>query len=779
MKIEGCLLLWMFLFFLPLNSSTAGTGCSEYPALPSLAGDADTSFYQNRPGIMHGKLMDVMYANYRGVSKTMRMYFPPDYDSSTLYYPVLYLSHGNNGSYTDFTNASAHLIMDNLIADGKAVPMIIVMPHWEGDNFGLDLNKEPAPIGKDDVVTQELIRDIIPYVESHYRARPDRLSRAIAGGSSGGYATINTGMRRLDVFSEIFAYAPFYNSTAIANLEQNFKSMLTDPHANDLFAIPPYLAIGTEDPFLTYVQDLGAFLTRYGIHHYLVTASGGHEAMNFRRCFYQTAQIMFPSCTKGSPESIITLSPGGASKSSTTGHSSPNPLTGYAKLTMNSGVAPYGTAVFMFKQNGVTVSEAGVPASPPTTHARVFIDYRSGVLGMPGRLESGAVNINTGIGIVNNGFNSAQITYSLYDIKGNIVAAGQGSLPGGYHFARFINQLNEVASGFVLPADFQFASLDIASNQPLSIIALRMTTNQRGEPVFTTTPIADLNQPLTNAPIYFPQFADGSGWTTTLILMNTSGSNEEGAFDIIENNGLPLAVHPVDGTTASASRYFIPPGGVWRFQTDGSSEDRKTGWVRLTPDVMNSTPASSGVFGFNPVNVLTAESGVPSALSTTHARVFVDLTAGHNTGLAIANLNLEDVNIAIQAFQKDGMTLASGQQRLLPLARSGHDAKFAGQLISDLPADFTGILDINAPAPFAAITIRSLYNEREDFLLAAFPVADLTRSAPAPVVFPHIADGGGYATQFILLGPQGAAEASLALYSDSGAPFATGVKAEE
>jgi predicted esterase len=668
--------------------------------------------------------------------------------------------------------------MDNLIADGKAVPAIIVMPHWEGDNFGLDLNKEPAPIGRDDAVTQELIRDIIPYVESHYRARTDRLSRAIAGASMGAYATINTGIRRLDVFSEIFAYAPFYHSNAITNLEQNFKSLLADPQTNDLFAIPPYLAVGTEDSFLTSVQDLGALLERYGINHYLVTTSGGHETMNFRRYFYQTAQIMFPSCAKGSPESIITLSPGGASKSGAAGNSSPNPLTGYAKLTMNSGVVPYGTAVFMFKQNGVTVSEAGVPASPPTTHARVLIDYRSGVLGIPGRLESGTVNINTGIGVVNYGFNTAQITYNLRDINGNIIATGQGSLAGGHHFAKFINQLNEVASGFVLPDNFQFASLDIVSNQPLSIIALRMTANQRGEPIFTTTPIADLNQTLANTPIYFPQFADGGGWTTTLILMNTSSSKEEGSFDILDNNGLPLAVHPVDGATASAFRYSIPPGGVWRFQTDGSSEGQKTGWVQLTPDGMNSAPVGSGVFSFNPVNILTAESGVPSVLSTTHARIFVDLTANHNTGLAIANLNLEAVNIEIQAFQKDGITLASGRQGVLPLAQSGHDAKFADQFISNLPADFTGILDIKAPTPFAAITIRSLYNEREDFLLTAFPVADSTRLAPAPVVFPHIADGGGYATQFILLSPQGAAETSLALYNDSGAQFAPGVKLE-
>jgi enterochelin esterase-like enzyme len=781
MKLIIRLLLWgLILLLLPIPYvSEALSVCSEHPTLPTLAGDSDTSFYQNRSEIPHGTLTDVTYANYLGTPKTMRIYLPPNYSSSGLHYPVVYMSHGMGGSYTDWTDfCNAHIILDNLLADGKAVPMILVMPGWDGQYFGLNLGKEPAPAGRDDAVTQELINDIIPYIESHYRARPDRLSRAIAGISLGGYATINTGLRRLDVFSEIFGYSPFYSSYAIVNLEQNFKSMLADPNTNDLLGVPLYLAMGDQDSLLQYVQQLDASLTRHSINHYFQSSSGGHDGFNIVRYFHQTAQIMFPACTKGSPESIITMGSSGASKSSTSGDSTKNALAGYAKLIMNSGAAPYGTTVFMFKQNGVTVSEAGVPASPPTTRARVFIDYRSNVLGVPGRSESGTVNINTGIGVVNYGFNTAQITYTLRKINGSIIATGQCSLEAGHHFARFINQLNELASDFVLPPDFQFASLEVSSDQPLSIIALRMTTNQRGEPLFTTIPVADVNQPLANSPIYFPQLADGSGWTTSLILINTSDAEEKGYLDICDNAGLPLVIRSVDGAAASSFRYSIPPGGVFRFQTDGSSEGQKTGWVQLIPDRANNTPVGSGVFGYNPVNVLVTESGIPSVLSTTHARIFVDLTQNHNTGLAIANLGGAAANPAIRAFRTDGVTSASLSPGLLPLAGFGHDAKFADQLFPGLPADFTGVLDISSPTPFAAITVRSLYNERKDFLLTTFPIADVTRSAPSPIVFPHIVDGGGYITQFILLSSQGAAETSLNLYNDSGKQFAVGFKTE-
>jgi enterochelin esterase-like enzyme len=771
-----CMLLF-FLFRIPCDVR-AGSVCSERPTLPTLASDTDTSFWQNRPGIAHGTLTDVTYTNYLGSSKRMRIYLPPNYSSSTLYYPVLYLSHGMGGSYTNWTSigfngGNAQYIMDNLLADGKAAPMIVVMPGWDGQYFGLGLGKEPAPIGQDDVVTQELVKDIIPYIESHYRVRPDRLSRTIAGLSLGGYASINTGLRRLDVFSEIFGYSPFYNSYAIANLEQNFQSMLTDSHTNELLTVPLYMAMGTLDTLLQYDQALDVFLTKYSMDHYFVLSSGAHDFMNWRRYLYQTAQIMFPACTEGPPESIITLGPGSASKSGTAGDSGKIAGAGYAKLIMNSGTIPYGTAVFTFKQNGVTVSEAGVPASPPTTRARIFIDSRSGVLGVPGRSESGTVNINTGIGVVNYGFNTAQITFTLRNINGSIIANGHGSLDSGHHFAKFINQLHEVASGLILPSDLQFASLDIVSDQPLSVIALRMTTNQRGEQLFTTTPVADMNQSLTNASIYFPQLADGSGWTTSLILMNTSGSDESGSLEVYDNDGQAFVVQQVGGTTASSFRYSIAPGGVFRFQTDGTSEGQKAGWARLVPDNANSTPVGSGVFSYNPVNVLTTESGIPWALGTTHARVFMDFAKNHGTGLAIANITTTPTNVAIRAYQPDGVTPAGFSQGSLKLAGLGHDSKFADQLISNLPADFTGILDISAPVSFAALTVRSLDNERGDFLLTTFPVADSTRQAPSPIVFPHIVDGGGYATEFILLSPEAAAESSLILYDESGTPFPT------
>lgn len=366
----------------------------------------------------------------------------------------------------------------------------------------------------------------------------------------------------------------------------------------------------------------------------------------------------------------------------------------------------------------------------------------------------------------------------MRDVLGNTLSIGHGAIAAGAHHAKFIDQLKDLASDFNLPLDFQstiqFGSLEISSDEALAILALRMTTNQRNEALFTTTPTADLTQSLTSTPIYFPQFADGAGYTTALVLLNTSNGIETGTFQILDDLGAPLIVNQVGGSADFSFKYSIPSGGACRFQTDGFPTTTKVGWVQLTPDVGTSTPVGTGMFGYNPGNVLVTESGVPAAASTTHARVYVDLSGGYNSGLAIANLSKSSASVSIRAFQSDGTTGIGTSQGPLPLPANGHTAKFAGEFVAGLPAGFTGVLDISSETPFAALTMRSLSNERGNSLLTTFPIADLNHSAPSPILFPQLADGGGYVTQFILLSPGGTASTTLNFYGETGAALAVG-----
>jgi hypothetical protein len=476
------------------------------------------------------------------------------------------------------------------------------------------------------------------------------------------------------------------------------------------------------------------------------------------------------------PLSEITLSPpAGGSVSTSTYDSTGELIAGYALARVGSGSAPYGTAVFSYRQNGVVVSEVGVPASPPTTNARIFVDYRAQVNAVPGRSSAGIIDLNTGIAVVNPNSSTANVTYTLRNKDGQPVALGHGTIAAGRHFARFIDQLRDLASDFILPANFQsviqFGSLELTSDQPLSVLALRGTMNQRSEFLMTTTLVADLTQSVSYDPLYFPQLADGGGYTTSLLLLNTSNRTESGTLQILDKSGAPVIVNQVGGTADSSFRYSIPAGGAFRFQTDGFSANTKTGWVRLTPDSMNPTPVGSGVFGYNPGAVLVSESGVPAASTTTHARVYVDLSKNHNTGLAIANPNSFAISIVVRGYQTNGTTAVGTTQGPLSLVAGGYDAKFVDQLISGLPAGFTGVLDISSSAPFAALTLRSLVNGRNEFLMTTFPVADANRIAPSPIIFPQIADGGGYLTEFILLGTGGASSTILNIYGDDGKPL--------
>ncbi len=506
-----------------------------------------------------------------------------------------------------------------------------------------------------------------------------------------------------------------------------------------------------------------------------VTGSGGSEC---RSTVSPNLVDLVANATVPSQPLNLTLQSGGASTFTSLG-SSGIVQAGYGVVTATSGAPPYGTAVFSLTQNNVVVAEAGVPASPPTTSTRIFIDFRTNVPAKSDQFNAGTISINTGFAIVNRGATLANINYTLRDASGtSILAAGNSTLGTGAHDARFIDQLNQVAPGFVVPANFstttQFGTLDIVSNQPLSVVALRLTNNQRGDTLITTTPVADLNAALSTASLNFPQVVDGGGFKTFLILLNTSTSAETGTVQLFTDAGASLSVRLVDGTTGSSIAYNIPPGGFRVIQTDGSPTSQNVGWALVTRSTGNS-PVGAGVFSLTQGGILVTESGIPAATPTTHARIYVDKTVGaagtHNTGLAIANpAQGSSLNVTINAFQLDGITSAGGSGPV-PLNPLGHAAKFADQFIAGLPSGFTGVLDISAASPFVAVTLRSLNNTRlpsSDFLLTTFPIADANQAPPNPLLFPQIANGGGFKTQIILLGVNGAATTSLSFFGDAG-----------
>jgi enterochelin esterase family protein len=267
--------------------------------LPTLAADNDTTFYANRQDIPHGVVKTIQYKS--GVAKTLRVYTPPDYETNlTATYPVLYINHGGgeNDSHWGCTNASncgyAGRILDNLLADGKAVPMLIVMPDT-GDcaNFN-----PPKPPDFGDPCTTQYVNDFIPYVEKTYRVKVDRHARAIAGLSMGGLVTLTTGFAHLELFSHVFVYSSGYTAETRPQWETNLSSVLGDSQGtNRLLDAPVYLAAGATDIALQNSQAVRGIFEKHGIEVLWQDSSLGHEWANWRRYLAQTLPLMFKNAS--------------------------------------------------------------------------------------------------------------------------------------------------------------------------------------------------------------------------------------------------------------------------------------------------------------------------------------------------------------------------------------------------------------------------------------------------------------------------------------------------
>src|SRR5437762_459282 len=164
--------------------------------------DPPDSIAARRDEIPHGKLEMVEYDSKTvGTTRKMNVYTPPGY-SSDKKYPVLYLLHGIGGDETEWVRfANPNVLFDNLIADGKAVPMIVVMPNGRAQKNDRAEGNVMAAAPAFAVFERDLLDDVIPAIESRYSTFTNRENRALAGLSMGGGQTLNFGLGHLESFA--------------------------------------------------------------------------------------------------------------------------------------------------------------------------------------------------------------------------------------------------------------------------------------------------------------------------------------------------------------------------------------------------------------------------------------------------------------------------------------------------------------------------------------------------------------------------------------------------
>jgi enterochelin esterase-like enzyme len=222
------------------------------------------------------------------------VYTPPGYESShKKKYPVLYLLHGYSDDASGWTAVGrANVILDNLIAQGKAKPMIIVMPLGYGTMEMIQQSWsawDQAALRDANFrqFTEALLREVMPQVEKEYRIAEDRNTRAIAGLSMGGSESLLTGLNHLDKFSWIGAFS---SGGIPEDFAKDFPSL--DAQANQqLHRL--WIACGTEDHLITINRNLREWLKTKGVDHTDIETPGMHTWMVWRRNLAEFAQLLF------------------------------------------------------------------------------------------------------------------------------------------------------------------------------------------------------------------------------------------------------------------------------------------------------------------------------------------------------------------------------------------------------------------------------------------------------------------------------------------------------
>lgn len=248
------------------------------------------AFQAYDPKIAHGAVSTIEYwSSTLGIKRRAHVYTPPGYMMGSTKYPVLYLVHGAGDSDDSWTSIGhANYIVDNLIAAGKAKPMVIVMP------FGHTPDRPNADMLSNTDFGEDLHKDLIPFVEAHFRTLNGRTTRAMAGLSMGGAHTLQFGLTRPDRFGYvgIFSMGLFDTTQVRIYQERHSADLARGASGAEAFKLV-YYAIGKDDFLYNTVAPTRAVFDKSGLKYVYHESAGGHTWMNWRDYLADFAPKLF------------------------------------------------------------------------------------------------------------------------------------------------------------------------------------------------------------------------------------------------------------------------------------------------------------------------------------------------------------------------------------------------------------------------------------------------------------------------------------------------------
>lgn len=237
-----------------------------------------------------GEVKQISYPSETvGTDRVANIYFPPNFSASESY-PVLYLLHGIGGDEREWLDqGNPDMIMDNLYADNKVKPMIIVMPNgraMKDDRPGENIF-ERERVEAFATFEKDLLEDLIPYIENNYNVYNDRKNRAIAGLSMGGGQSLNFGLNNIDTFAWVGAFSPAPNTKEGEDLIPN-----PEKAREDLKLL--FLSCGEQDQLMNFTVRTHEYLNKHNIDHvYRIIPGHDHNFEYWKNELYHFAQLVF------------------------------------------------------------------------------------------------------------------------------------------------------------------------------------------------------------------------------------------------------------------------------------------------------------------------------------------------------------------------------------------------------------------------------------------------------------------------------------------------------
>jgi len=404
--------------------------------------------------------------------------------------------------------------------------------------------------------------------------------------------------------------------------------------------------------------------------------------------------------------------------------------TGYARIQAGAGGAlPAGMVIFGYRQNGILVSEASVPAMPVIQSGRIYAETSTGV--------------RTGIAIANPNPQAVTVSFYFTDLTGANQPQGSTVIPANQQIAAFLDQ-SPFNGGSFSKGTFSFTASAL-----VSALALRGFTPPGGEFLMTTLPVVDQVNPPTGTQT-IPQVADGEGWVTTVVLVNPTDAVIGGTLQAFGPNGQSLTLS-MNGQAGSQFTYSIPPRTSSTFQTAGIvNQAVQVGSVRITP-TNGGAPSALAIFRYSPDSISISEAGAPAVNGATASRMFVENAALMQSGLAVANTSSAAASVNVELIRPDGTP--AGVSGSFTIPANGHTSYFLTQLpgFAAMPSPFQGLLRLTSTTPIAITGLRTRYNERGAFLVSTTaPIDEASGVTSSELLFPHFAVGAGYEMQFVM-----------------------------